>query len=129
VSWSFKKQLVVTLSTTEAEFIAAASSVCQAVWLRRILKQLNHCQNKPIVVHYDNISYNKLSKNPVMHGRIKLIDVFFHFLQNLIKDEVVELVQCSTREQITDILTKPLKLKVFVKMRGFIDVYEYPEIN
>ena len=42
VSWSSKKQPIVTLSTTEAEFIAAASSACQAVWLRRILEQLNH---------------------------------------------------------------------------------------
>lgn len=42
VSWSSKKQPVVTLSTTKAEFIAAASSACQAVWLRRILQQLNH---------------------------------------------------------------------------------------
>lgn len=93
------------------------------------MEQLNPCQNKPIVVHYDNISYIKLSKNLVMHGRIKHIDVCFHFLQNLIKDEVVELVQCSTREQITDILTKPLKLKMFVKMCGFIGVYEYLKIN
>lgn len=38
VSWSSKKQHVVTLSTTEAEFIAVASSACQAVWLRRILQ-------------------------------------------------------------------------------------------
>ncbi|BBN68061.1 transposable element gene, partial [Prunus dulcis] len=42
VSWSSKKQQVVTLSTTEAEFIAAASCACQAVWLRRILEEL-HC--------------------------------------------------------------------------------------
>jgi hypothetical protein len=92
VSWSSKKQPVVTLSTTEAEFIAAASSACQAVWLRRILEKLNHCQHNPTVIHCDNISAIKLSKNPVMHGRSKHIDVRFHFLQNLIKDEVVELV-------------------------------------
>ncbi|XP_034197107.1 secreted RxLR effector protein 161-like [Prunus dulcis] len=41
VSWSSKKQQVVTLSTTEAEFIAAASCACQAVWLRRILEELH----------------------------------------------------------------------------------------
>ena len=64
-----------------------------------------------------------------MHGRSKHIDVRFHFLRNLIKDEVVELVQCSTQEQIADILTKPLKLEVFVKMRGLMGVCEYPGIN
>ncbi|XP_070668933.1 secreted RxLR effector protein 161-like [Malus domestica] len=97
VSWSLKKQPVVTLSTTEAEFITAASSACQAIWLRRILEQLNHGQYKPTVIHCDNVSAIKLSKNPVMHGQSKHIDVRFHFLRNLIKDEVVELVQCSTQ--------------------------------
>jgi hypothetical protein len=42
VSWSSKKQPVVTLSTTEAEFVAAASCACQVVWMRRILEKLGH---------------------------------------------------------------------------------------
>lgn len=41
VSWSSRKQQVVTLSTTEAEFIAAATSACQAIWMRRILEELH----------------------------------------------------------------------------------------
>jgi hypothetical protein len=94
VSWSSKKQPVVTLSTTEAEFIVAASSACQAVWLRRILQQLNHEPRKSTTIYCDNSSTIKLSKNPVLHGRSKHIDVRFHFLRELTKDEVVELIQC-----------------------------------
>jgi hypothetical protein len=45
VSWSSKKQLIVTLSTTETKFVAAAACTCQAVWMRKILKQLNHAKN------------------------------------------------------------------------------------
>ncbi|XP_028072934.1 uncharacterized protein LOC114275134 [Camellia sinensis] len=41
VSWSSKKQQVVTLSTTKAEFVAAASSACQAVWLKKIIDMLH----------------------------------------------------------------------------------------
>jgi hypothetical protein len=78
------------------------------------------------MIHCDNISAIKLSKNPIMHSRSKHIDVRFHFLQNLIKDEVVELVQCSTQEQMADILTKPLKLETFVKMHGIMGVCENP---
>ena len=64
-----------------------------------------------------------------MHGCSKHINVHFHFLRNLVKDEVVELVQCSTQEQIADILTKPLKLDVFMKMRDLMGVCAYPGIN
>ena len=64
-----------------------------------------------------------------MHGRSKHIDVRFHFLRDLIKDEVVELLQCSTHEQIADIMTKPLKLEAFQKLRGLMGVCEYSGIN
>ncbi|KAB2636175.1 hypothetical protein D8674_026709 [Pyrus ussuriensis x Pyrus communis] len=127
VSWSSKKQPVVTLSTTEAEFIAAASSACQVVWLRRILESLNHEQRSPIVVYCDNISTIKLSRNPVLHGRSKHIDVRFHFLRNLVKDEVLELVHCSSLEQVADIFTKPLKVDLFLKLRGLLGVCKLQE--
>lgn len=129
VSWSSKKQPVVTLSTTEAEFIAAASSACQAVWLRRILQQLNHEPRKSTTIYCDNSSTIKLSKNPVMHGRSKHIDVRFHFLRELTKDEVVGLVQCSSQEQVADIMTKPLKLDVFQNLRELLGVYPLMDIN
>lgn len=40
VSWSLKKQLIVTLSITEAEFVVAISCACQAIWIRNILEIL-----------------------------------------------------------------------------------------
>ena len=80
ISWSSKKQPIVSLSSTEAEFIAAASCACQAVWLKRVLGKLGQNQGKPTIIHCDSSSAIKLSKNPVMHGRSKHIDVRFHFL-------------------------------------------------
>ena len=116
ISWSSKKQPVVALSTTEAEFIATASSACQVVWLRRILKVLNQEQSSPMVVFCDNISAIKLSKNLVMHGRSKHIDIRFHFLRDLVRDGILELIHCSTQQQVADVLIKPLKLDVFLRM-------------
>jgi hypothetical protein len=124
ISWSSKKQPIVTLSTTEAEFVAAASCACQGIWLRNVLDFLKQKQQGCTIIYCDNSSSIKLSKNPVMHARCKHIDVRFHFLRNLTKDGVIELVHCKTDEQLADLFTKPLKLESFFKLReglGMVD--------
>ena len=129
VAWSSRKQPLVTLSTTEAEFVAAAACACQAIWMRRILKMIGYSQESSTTVRCDNSSAIKLSKNPVMHGRSKHIDVRYHFLRDLTKDGVVELVHCGTQDQVADIMTKPLKLDAFLKLTKLLGVREVPEVN
>ncbi|GJS93535.1 retrovirus-related pol polyprotein from transposon TNT 1-94 [Tanacetum coccineum] len=129
VSWSSKKQPIVTLSTTEAEFVAAASCACQAVWLRRIMEYLDHDQNSSTTIFCDNSSTVELSRNPVLHGRSKHIDVRFHFLRELTRDNVVRLVHCPTQDQVADIMTKPLKLDLFTRFRSLMGVCADPNVN
>ena len=122
ISWSSKKQPIVTLSTTEAEFVAAASCACQALWLRNILHELQFKQPESTQIFCDNSSTIKLSKNPVLHGRCKHIDVRYHFLRDLTKNEVIDLVYCRSEDQVVDIFTKPLKLASFLKLRKSLGV-------
>ena len=124
-----KKQSVVAFSTTKAEFVTADSYACQGVWMRRVLEKLGHSQGKCTTVLCDNSSTIKLSKNPVMHGRSKHIDVMFHFLHDLTRDGVVELKHCVTQEQVADIMTKPLKLDMFLKLRESMGVCMVPRVN
>lgn len=111
VSWSSKKQPVVTLSTTEAEYIAAALCTCQCIWLKRILGKIGMEENGGTIIHYDNSSAIQLSKYPVFHGESKHIRVRFHFLRDLVNDGAVELRYCNSQEQVADLMTKPLKLE------------------
>ncbi|GAA0153908.1 transmembrane signal receptor [Lithospermum erythrorhizon] len=122
VAWTSKKQPIVSLSTTEAEFIAAAVCTCQAIWMQRILKELGHDGEKCINIKCDNSSTIKLSKNPVMHGMSKHIDVRYHFLRNLTKKGVITLVHCGTVDQVADIMTKTLKTDSFIKLRDALGV-------
>nr|KYP57482.1 Retrovirus-related Pol polyprotein from transposon TNT 1-94 [Cajanus cajan] len=129
VAWSSRKQPIVTISTTEAEFIAAAGCACQAVWMRRVLKELGYKQEGSTVIKCDNYSTIKLSKNPVMHGKSKHIDVRFHFLRDLTKNNEIELVHCGTQDQVADVMTKPLKMDSFQKHRVQLGMCEVPELN
>ena len=113
ISWSSKKQAIVTLSTIKAEFVAASSCACQGIWMRRILNHLCQTQKSCTKIYFDNSSSIKLSKNPIMHGRCKHIGVIYHFLRDLTKDGTIELVHCNSEDQMNDIFTKPLKLESF----------------
>ena len=129
VAWSSRKQPIVTLSTTEAEYVAAVGCACQAIWMRRILKEISHVQAKEMVVLCDNTSTIKLSKNAVMHGRSKHIRVRYHFLRDLTKQGVIELAYCNTEMQLADMMTKPLKLVSFQKARAAFGMITLNELN
>ncbi|KAH9779134.1 hypothetical protein KPL71_007611 [Citrus sinensis] len=129
VAWSSKKQPIVTLSTIEAEFVAGVACASQAIWIKRIFEKLSLEESKCTTIYCDNSSTIRLSKNPVLHGRSKHIDVRFHFLRDLTRDGVVELVFCETKDQLADVMTKPLTVDVFQKFRSQLGVCQVPEIN
>jgi len=69
--WSSKKQSIVALSTCEAEYVAAAASACQSVWLSNIITQIGFNLDVPIKIYVDNVSTINLAKNPIFHQRSK----------------------------------------------------------
>lgn len=77
-------------------------------------------QQGPTEVLCDNIPAIKFSKNPILHGRSKYIDVRYHFLRDLYKDGVIDVVHCKIEDQIADILTKLPKTTTFVKLQSLL---------
>ncbi|XP_074350022.1 secreted RxLR effector protein 161-like [Apium graveolens] len=80
-SWSSKKQQPVSLSTCEAEYIAAAACACQAMWLGYVLGELNLIKEEPVTIFVDNKSAISLEKNPVSHSRSKHINIKYHIIR------------------------------------------------
>lgn len=117
VSWASKKQPIVTLSTIEAEYVAAAYGACQAVWLRNVLIDIGFDQREKTTLFCDNSYAIKLSSNLVLHGRSKHISIRYHSLCDLVAEGTIKLKYCSTQEQIEDIMTKAVNLIVFEKLR------------
>ncbi|XP_031265470.1 secreted RxLR effector protein 161-like [Pistacia vera] len=80
ITWSSKKQATTALSSSEAEYVAATSAACQAIWLRRILAELHQKQEGATTIFRDNKATISMTKNPIFHGRTKHIDIRFHFI-------------------------------------------------
>jgi hypothetical protein len=86
LTWLSKKQLIVTLSTCEAEYVAASLCVCHAIWLRNLLSKMELKQLGATVIQVDNKSAIELAKNSVNHERSKHIDIRFHFIRDHVKE-------------------------------------------
>jgi hypothetical protein len=65
VSWSAKRQTVVSRSSAEAKYRAVANGVAEATWLRQLLHELQAPPSWCTLVDCDNISAVYLSTNPV----------------------------------------------------------------
>ena len=74
-----KKKSPISLSTTEAEYIAAADCCTQILWMKEGLKDVNIETKQPITIFCDNTSTINLSKNPVMHSKTKHIPIKYQF--------------------------------------------------
>ena len=123
-TWFSKKQPIVTLSTCEAEYVAASSCVCHAIWLKELLKEIHLHHDEVIKICVDNKSAIALAKNPVHHERSKHIDTRFHFIRDHVKKKEIELTYVKSSDQVADIFTKPLKVDLFNKFKmllGMVD--------
>jgi len=123
-SWNSKKQEVVAQSSAEAEYVAAAVATNQAIWVRKVLTDLNHVQEEPTVIWCDNMSAISMAKNPVQHGRTKHINVKFHAIREAEKNGEIQLLHCKSEEQQADILTKALAGSQFNVLRSKLGVFK-----
>src|SRR5277367_4314992 len=109
VSWSSRLQSVVSLSTTEAEYIAAVEAGKEIIWMRNLLTEFGFDITPPSPLLIDNNLAVTVAKNPEYHGRMKHLDLRFHWLRDTVSAGLISPIHIPTTLQAADILTKPLK--------------------
>jgi hypothetical protein len=113
VSWMSCLQSIVTLSTTEAEFVSAVSAGQELVWMRTFLTELGFPPPGPSLMLLDNQSAIQVARNPEHHGRMKHLDLRFFWLRDMVTSGVIRVLYIPTAVMAADMLTKPLaRIKV-----------------
>ena len=108
VSWSSRKQELVTLSTAEAEYVAATHAAKEAIWLRKLVGELFPHLLTPTPLHCDNQAALKLATDDNYHVRTKHIDIRYHFIRHVVAIGALKLHYCPTEDMVADIFTKAL---------------------
>ena len=107
--------------------MAACAACTQVIWMLRQLADLGVEVKLLVSVLCDNQSAIDLSKNPVQHSRSKHIDIRYHFIKDQVEQGTIQLEYVGTRDQISDILTKPLSTELFEKHRWSLSVQMPPQ--
>ncbi|KAJ9544817.1 hypothetical protein OSB04_024524 [Centaurea solstitialis] len=108
VSWSSKRQHVVSRSSAEAEYRGIANVVAETAWLRNLLLELCCPLSRATVVFCDNVSAMYLASNPVQHQRTKHVEIDLHFVRERVAIGHVRVLHVLSAYQYADIFTKGL---------------------
>jgi transposase InsO family protein len=108
ISWRSRKQELVTLSTAEAEYVAATHAAKEAIWLRHLISEIIPPVLAPTTLYCDNQAAIKLITNDNYHARTKHIDIRYHFIRQVISTGSIKMTYCPTEDMTADIFTKAL---------------------
>lgn len=105
-----------TLSSTEAEYVALAESCKELNWILRLFDDLGIPVNLPIKIHEDNQTCIKQIGAAGVNRKSKHVETKHHFVRKLKQEGIIEPQYLSTEEMIADMMTKPLQ---FIKLSRF----------
>jgi hypothetical protein len=117
MSWSSRKQSSVAQSTTEAEYVVAASCCSQHLWITYTMSDFAE-EYTHVPLQCDSTSAISVAKNPLHNSKTKHIEVRYHFLRDNIEKGKIALIHVPTHDQLADIFTKPLDQATFTHLRG-----------
>ena len=112
-----KKQPIITLSSTEAEYVALTHATKDILWIPKLLQKLTflHSLSLPTTLYCDKQGMIHLSTDSTFHSCTKHIDIHFHFIHQTVASRNIKLVYIPTKDMMADIFTKSLAHVTFEK--------------
>jgi hypothetical protein len=108
ISCCAKKQKTVSRSSTEAEYKAMADATAEIMWIQSVLHELWVSGPQRARLWCDNMGVKYLALNPIFHGRMKHVEVHYHFVWDRVLKKLLDVRFISTEDQVADGFTKTI---------------------
>ena len=120
-------QRSVSLSSTQAEYQALTCAIQEIIYYRQLLGELGYANNLPTPLMCDNQGALYLAVSTKNHTRIKHIELRYHYIRETVKEKKVQLLYINTKDQIADIMTKPLAKDQFIKFKELMGIKHWQD--
>ena len=111
IGWYSRRQDIVSLSITEAEYIADCEGAQDAAWMSQFLAEIRASEGTPILMTDSEGAYN-LSKTPKFMRRNRHIEHRFHYLRQQVRSKKLTINTIPRKENPADVLTKLLPMSM-----------------
>jgi hypothetical protein len=95
--------------------------------MKQTLTDIQVEYDEPTPIYCDNTSAINISKNPVMHSKMKHIPIKYHFLREQVAEKNIRVEYVGTKEQVANIFTKPHPQKAFEYLRQRLGLISTPK--
>lgn len=120
IFWVAKKQPTTSRSSIESEYKVIANTSTEVVWLNSLICELSFPPKAPAIFWCDNVGAIYLMANLKFHACTKHIKLDYHFVRELVTSRVIKTGFISTKDQIADIITKPLTHTRFTQLQNLL---------
>lgn len=117
VSWTSKKQGLVTVSTTESEYVALSLCTRKLIKFAKLISELLSSEISVVDLRVDNQSAMKIAEAPKFRSKTVHVPVHYHFVREKVSEGFLNLVYLPSEENASDALTKALAASLLVKHR------------
>ena len=83
------------------------------MYLQGFLTEIGHNIPLPITVMEDNQACIEVATRQQYSSRLKHVQIKCQFVREQVTNGVIRLVYCNTKDQLADIMTKPLERTIF----------------
>ena len=115
ISWKSRGQKTVTLSSSEAEYVAVSEVCAEILFIKTLMDFLKLEVDLPITVMCDNVGAIFIAHNSKNNGRTKHISVKHHFIREYVVDGTVQIKFVRSEENLADPFTKNVSRDSYLK--------------
>jgi len=124
-SWKSKRQPTVAQSTCEAEYMSCGNAAKEAVWLERLLTDLDRKPSGPVPLFNDNTGCVSNCSHVGNHDSMKHVDVLHHAIRELTERKKISVTRVGTKDMKADVFTKPLPRLVHEQQVDMLGLRRY----